>query len=356
MSYKDPNYIRTQTLLDAFSRIENVQLFVIRNKHKGTLRYLDTFIRLVKFRLRNNADVFVLGFRAHESFWLFYPLVRKSAVVFDEFINIHDWLVSEHKILKENSLRIRLVDRYMKWVSRKSDILLTDTLSHKKSAEKLYGISNSKVVVVPVGTDETIFSPQKQTAKNDVFEVLFYGSMLPLHGLDTILESIKLTSKQNKNIHFTIVGGKGNSKMIQKIDNYIQNNTLQQSTKHIDWVDFKKLPQYISRASLCLGGPFGNTGQATRVITGKTFQFIAMGKPTIIGKNLESSVFTDEIDALVVEQDRSDLLSKKIIWAYDYPDKLSQIGKNARELYVKTYSVENRAKSLEPIINLVKSK
>ena len=48
-------------------------------------------------------------------------------------------------------------------------------------------------------------------------------------------------------------------------------------------IPYESLPDAIVSADLCLGGPFGCTGKARRVITGKTFQFLAMEKPIVVG-------------------------------------------------------------------------
>ena len=54
--------------------------------------------------------------------------------------------------------------------------------------------------------------------------------------------------------------------------------------EHSSWVPLEELPRLIINADLCLAGPFGNTLQANKVITGKAYQFLSLGKVSIIGK------------------------------------------------------------------------
>ena len=81
------------------------------------------------------------------------------------------------------------------------------------------------------------------------------------------------------------------------------------------------------------GGDDENVRGGAFVITGKTYQLLQMGCPIIIGRNLESGIFVDKKDALIVEQSNPSELAKVILWAKNHPTELDEIGKNGKKLY-----------------------
>src|SRR5688572_779277 len=115
LCYRDPNYTRTASLLRGLEEA-GIEVIPVINRHRGPIRYLEIFSRLAWVRLTKRPSAFLMGFRAHESFWLFYPWTAGKPVIFDEFINMHDWLVSEHRKIKKGSWQIGLLDAYMRWV------------------------------------------------------------------------------------------------------------------------------------------------------------------------------------------------------------------------------------------------
>jgi glycosyltransferase involved in cell wall biosynthesis len=106
------------------------------------------------------------------------------------------------------------------------------------------------------------------------------------------------------------------------------------------WVEFERLPTLMREADLCLAGPFGGTFQSDYVITGKAFQYMAMGRPMMIGQNKESGVFQDKRDALIIPQADAEAIANSIRWAMGHKAELSEIGRAARQLYVNNYSTE----------------
>jgi len=82
------------------------------------------------------------------------------------------------------------------------------------------------------------------------------------------------------------------------------------------------------------------------VITGKAYQFLCMGRPTIIGSNQENSIFTHKENAIIVEQRSADALSEAIEWALDNRAKLENIGLEGRKLFLRRFATSAIADKL----------
>ena len=89
-----------------------------------------------------------------------------------------------------------------------SDLVLTDTSQNRDYYCKIFNLSDSYVKVIPVGADESLFHPKKipEISDNNVFCVLFYGSFLPLQGIDTIVNAAAMLREEA--IRIEIIGGK----------------------------------------------------------------------------------------------------------------------------------------------------
>jgi glycosyltransferase involved in cell wall biosynthesis len=99
-----------------------------------------------------------------------------------------------------------------------------------------------------------------------------------------------------------------------------------------------------------VGGPFGNTPQSQFVITTKTFQFLAMGLPVLIGRNRVNTIFNHKVNSLVVPQGDTQALVDAISWAYEHPKELTAIGQAGRKLYEQQFSQAIIAKQLQKIV------
>lgn len=338
--YFNPDYIRAQTLRSAVKSSKNYQTVIIKNRRKNILRYPEILWSVTKLRFTISPDAYVITFRGQEILPYVLLLAGKKPVIFDEFIvpiayarqEPHQKSFSIHA----KHVLARMFNPLYKICLRNCSIIFADTLPHAEFSAQSSHVNMRQYCVVPVGTDEKLFTPSNRTKSEIIhqpFQVFYYANMLPLHGLSVILSAaIKLSV--NTNIKFYIVGGQ------RAVKQSVKNAQIYGANINYErWIDFNDIPLTIHNSALTLGGPFGDTLQAQHVITGKTYQFLACAAPVVIGQNEATmSYFVDKQNALIVPQNDPDALTQVIDWAYKNRSELVVIGRNGRQSYDKYFS------------------
>lgn len=202
--------------------------------------------------------------------------LRGQKIVFDAFISIYDTIVNDRKLLRADSLAARLLYRFEKTALGLADIILVDTDEHGRYFVSAFGQSPQKIVTVLVGAEDVFWRARSNQAADIVPTdlpqryVLFYGQLIPLHGLQTILKAVEQTAP--KGIHWLIVG-KGQEE--EHLRSFVATHATGNLT-WLPWVDYQNLPGLIRNAAVCLG-IFGSSDKASRVIPNKMFQILAAG-------------------------------------------------------------------------------
>lgn len=352
-SYKTIGYVRGRVLTNALKEIENVELFLVINKTKSLWRYIETLGQLIKLRLKHRPDVYILGFRGQELYWPVRLVTIGKPLIFDEFINMHDWLGAENNKLP--GFLIKLADLYETLALKTCRYVLTDTNLGAKSSSEIYKIPLAKYRTIYVGTDETIFHPKVSAKKRQdkTLEVFFYGNMAPLHGLKYILEAASKLKQEP--IHFRIIGGRGKPEQIKEINDIIESNQLT-NVSYEEWINFYEIPTTIAYSDIFLSGPYGDTSQSKRVITGKAYQSLAMAKATLIGRINEEAGFIDKVNCILVDQGSSDKIADALTWCLKNKGQLEAIGQEGYLLYIGKFSTSQAAGQLTEILNSLESR
>ncbi|MCB0208384.1 MAG: glycosyltransferase [Anaerolineae bacterium] len=347
LSYYSPDYVRTQTLVEGLARIEAVTVYQARNRSTSIFRYFETLMKLLAVRMKYNPDCYILGFRGYEIYWPVRLITLGKRLILDHLVSPFDSLLNERKKIRQGSYLARLIGFYEKWMLKNADAILADTVKHQEHFVSTFQIDANKIYVIPVSTNEDLFKPQckKYSDPKNTFQVFFYGTFLPLHGIDIVVQAASYLS--DLPIEFMLVGGRG--KDIAFFHHMVAELKLN-NVHHRAWIDYNKLPGVISSADLCLGGPFGNTGQAGRVITGKTYQFLSMAKPTVIGQIDEETGFEDKENCLLIEQGNAKALAEAIRWGFEHQPELESIGKRGHQLYLNKFSIDKVSGMLQEML------
>ncbi|MGH8281749.1 MAG: glycosyltransferase, partial [Gammaproteobacteria bacterium] len=185
LCYRDPYYIRSVSLIRALRDCPDVQVLVARNASKGLWRYVETWRALRYIHSTEPPDIYILGFRGHEIFWPVRLMIGGIPLVFDGLMSPYAALKEENKAGWIGKVLAPLVFWFERHLVKRADLVLTDTHLHASRYVQTFGLAEAKLLVVPVGAIEhATVGEDDITMAAEPFSVLFYGSFLPLHGVD----------------------------------------------------------------------------------------------------------------------------------------------------------------------------
>jgi glycosyltransferase involved in cell wall biosynthesis len=223
------------------------------------------FSELKLFRRPKGFDVLVVGYPGHFDFPAARWAARGRPVVFNPLVSLADTLVSDRGRFRAGSMAARTLEAVDRRAFRSADLVVADTEAHADYLAGRTGVDRSRFAVCLVGAEERVFRPL--WTWSEPFTCLFVGKLIPLHGIETILEAARLAPE----VGFRIVGS-------GQLDRLLED--LPPNVERVRWVDYERIPDELARAG-CALGVFGTSAKAARVIPNKAFQALACGTPLL---------------------------------------------------------------------------
>lgn len=265
-------------------------------------RVLHVYFSLLMKSMKD-IDYIFIGFSPQLVLPFFFWKLRKNVTI-DFFISMYDTFVMDRRRFKQGSLGAILCKMLDKRTFTLTDEVVCDTVAHGRYFEEELAAKAEDIHVLYLQADKSIYYPRAQKKSADeMFEVMYFGSVLPLQGVEVILEALTYF-KDKKDIHFTIIGPIG--KEYQK--------TIQDNVTYVQWASQKELAEHIAKADLCLAGHFNDAiGKAKRTIPGKAYIYEAMEKTMILGDSpANHELFQEDEKHYFVEMGNPVKLAEKI--------------------------------------------
>jgi glycosyltransferase involved in cell wall biosynthesis len=241
-------------------------------------------------RLGGDFDAIVVGYPGH----LDLPAAKRAArgrpVVFNPLVSLADTLVSDRGRFAANSSAAKALRAIDGAAFRAADLVVADTAAQAAFFEEL-GARRPEVCLV--GAEERLFTPSWRQPEE--FTCLFVGKLIPLHGLETILEA----ARRAPELRFRVIGSGQLESLLEGLPDNVDRRP---------WVEYERLPDEL-RACGCALGIFGTSPKARRVIPNKVFQALACGAPVVTADTPAArELLVDQESALVVPPGDPDAL------------------------------------------------
>jgi glycosyltransferase involved in cell wall biosynthesis len=212
---------------------------------------------------RADGDAVIVGYPGHFDL----PAARRAArgrpVIFNPLLSLADTIVSDRGRFRTGSPAARTLAAVDRHAFAAADVVVADTEAHAEFLSELAG--HDRFEVCFVGAEDHLFRPPWEPA--DAFSVLFVGKLIPLQGVDTIVEATRLAPE----IRFRLVGSGQLESLLREAPPNVE---------RVSWVEYELLADELRRAG-CALGVFGTTPKAGRVIPNKAFQALACGTPLV---------------------------------------------------------------------------
>ena len=199
---------------------------------------------------------------------------RQKPIMVNAFLCLHDTLVYDRRLLKPGGILASLVARIEQKTLSRSSLVFIDTEQQKKSLCQRYKQPAEKLIVTPVGIDESLWSPLPQAPVAVTFRVLFWGTCIPLHGIETIVRAAKLLEKSHPDISFQLIGDGQVAEAVAAL-------IAELNPRNLSWqrslVSAVELREGVLR-SHCILGIFGGTEKAAKVLPYKAYQALASNR------------------------------------------------------------------------------
>ncbi len=224
-------------------------------------------------------DVLVVGypgqldiFPARALSWL-----ARKPLVWDVFMSIY-LIALERGLDRRSPVTLRLIRRLERMACRLPDRLILDTEDYASWFGSVHGVARRRFRLVPTGADDRIFVPDGSPDAS-AFNVLYYGTFIPNHGVAYIVEAARLLM-DDQSIRFELVGcGPERDKAQALARQYGLTNVT-----FLDWMDQAHLVRHAQHSNVCLGA-FGTTPQSVMTVQNKIYEGLAMAKPVISGES-----------------------------------------------------------------------
>jgi len=274
-----------------------------RRRHKfslgfgAALRVAVAEAGLVLRGRRQSFDAMIVGYPGHFDMPLARRIARGRPVLFNPLVSLSETLVDDRGRFAEGSPAASVLRQVDRIALRRADLVVADTAQNARHLAELGQIARDRVEVCFVGAEERLFRPGWQPRGR--FHALFVGKLIPLHGLETILEAARLAPE----IPFRVVGS---GQLAGLLDSRPEN------VEWVDWVEYEQLPGEIQAAG-CALGVFGTSTKASRVIPNKAFQALACGTPLVTADTPAArELLQDGESALLVPSGNADALAAAV--------------------------------------------
>lgn len=337
----DPEYARNRILVKALRRAgaEVTQ----HSFQEGLLRRA---VRVRRALRSERADVTLVSFPGHADVLPARLARPRTPLIWDAMMSMYETSVVDRGTVRRRSIRSAKLRFDDSMSSRLASVVLLDTEHHARWFADRFGGPASKYRRLWVGADDEIMRPLPAPPALNRFTVVFYGTFIPLQGVEHIVAAAAIVSAARADVHFVLIGsGQTHAAAV-----------AQAAALGVRNLEFRprvppaELAAAIGEASVCLG-VFGSGLKTARVIANKVYDSLAVGRAVITADTpAVREIFTPGTDVVTCPAGDPAALAKAVLELAADSERCARIAAAGHALFQREFSIDAVSRSLAPIV------
>jgi glycosyltransferase involved in cell wall biosynthesis len=289
------------------------------------------FRRLVAAAIEEHRpDALFVPYPAHP----IVPEVRRvfaGPLIADLFLSAHETLVEDRRRFRPGSLAARALRRLDRRACAAADLVLLDTPQHAAHVARLCDLAEARFGWVPIADPRAPdgATPYAPPRAGEPLEVLFFGTGVPLHGLEHLLAAVA----RAPHVRLTLIGGSAADRARAR--------ALPQGCVRIgaEFVADAELRAELRRAHL-VAGIFSAGAKAARVVPFKVVHALAEGRPVLTADTpAVRALLQPGRDCMVCAPGDPSALACALTLAHGDAARLADIARCGRAAYEHGFSI-----------------
>ena len=307
---------------------------------------IKAYFRLLRKHRGKYYDIMIVPWRGIMTMPL-AKLIKKGPIVFFPYIPLYDSIINDRKIFGKNSIQAKFVRFAEKMACKMSDMIILDNFETINYFCSEYHLSKKKFRRLLTGINEEQFYPLPIKTSSKIFNVFFWGSFIPYHGVDVIVEAARIL-KNNDDIQFVLCGDGATKK---KNEDLARDYDLK-NIHFLGFVPISELRKNLENADICIG-IVANAERRTNATPNKIFEILAAKKSLItrdVSVMREINLENRE-NCILVKPGDPEKLAETIMELKNNPELIKRIAINGYETYQKIAYKQKVGKELIGYLN-----
>lgn len=232
---------------------------------------------------------------------------------------------------------------YFSWYNANRIVVVSEVL---KSILVTSGIDSNKIDINPNGVNEKLFTKTYDTIRtrsnlgiiSDAFVVCYQGSLMPWHGVEILLEAMKILKTSVPKSRLVVIG-KG------KRESELKREALKKNiSSEVVWVgscEHNKIPEILAASDVCVA-PYPKI-EPFYFSPLKIFEYMASEKPTVASRQGQMIELLEDNRGILVEPSNPHAIARELELLYKNPTFAKEIGMRAKKYVLNNYTWRHNA-------------